>query len=391
VALHKNLADHDADPPSAWQVNKVADRAWHLDSSLGHTLGTYPTRKAAEADKETGPLVALWENEGRWMRGEPVAGWRPYAEVQAESERIAARRLSRATGPAPAARFPDEAAPGAAQGGSRRFEVTRVPEREGYDRLHDSPGPPPDPFLLLIDGRAAGGTYWCPYNPAPSGFGRDDGGQSGRSWASWGPRGLSCGHPTREAAEQAQVDVYKTDPDGWDTRLAGEGAELTPERDRADGARFWDHRTHRDFWAGYRATLARVRAERPSTVDGLAAILNRFQAPSAGLAFFGNNADDRLCDALVGAGWDLRFIERDYLWEARHPGSGERLHYAEGDVYPGPYKTASSSEPSAPARSVLAEQPVDYPDPVPPGAPPPVAARPLPVHTASQPAARRVP
>ena len=28
------------------------------------------------------------------------------------------------------------------------------------------------------------------------------------------------------------------------------------------------------FWAGYAATLTRVRAERPSTVCGLAAILN---------------------------------------------------------------------------------------------------------------------
>ena len=393
MALHQTLADHDADPPAAWQVAKVADRAWHLDSSLGHTLGTYPTRKAAEADKETGPLVTLWEKEGRWMRGEPIAGWRPYAEVQAASERTAARQLNRAGEQTPAAGFSDEVVPPAAQGVSRRFEVTRVPEREGYDRLHGgNSGGPPDPFLLLVDGRPAGGTYWCPYNPAPSGFGRDDGGLRDRSWASWGPRGLSCGHPTREAAEQAQVDVYKTDLDGWDTRLAGEGAELTPERDRADGARFWDHRTNRDYWSGYRATLARVRAEQPSTVDGLAAILNRFQAPSAGTAFFGNDADDRLCDALADAGWDLRFLERDYLWEARHPGSGERLHYLEGDVYPGPYKAAaSSSKPSAPTRSVVAERPIDYPDPVTPGAPAHVAARPPAAHTASLPAARRTP
>lgn len=217
------------------------------------------------------------------------------------------------------------------QSTGRSFKVTRVPQREGYGRLHaGNSREAPDPFLLLIDGRRVGGTYWCLYNPAAYGFGRDDGGLRGRSWASWGPRGLSCGHPTREAAEQAQVDVYKTDPDGWDMRAGGKHAELTPERDRPDGARFWDHRTNRDFWAGYAATLARVRAERPSTVDGVAAILNGFQAPSAGTAFFGNNADDRLSDALV------RLLERDYLWEARHPGSGEWLHYVEGDVYPGP-------------------------------------------------------
>ena len=285
-------------------------------------------------------------------------------------------------------------AAGSSQGRGRRFEVTRVPQREGYGILSVldlASGHAPDPFLLLIDGRRAGGTYWCTYNPAPTGFGRDDGGLADGSWASWGPRGLSCGHPTRESAEQAQVDVYKTDPDGWDTRLAGGHAELTPERDRPDGARFWDHRTNRDFWSGYAATLARVRAERPGTVDGVAAILSGFQAPSAGIAFFGNNADDQLSDALADAGWQLRFLERDYLWEARHPGTGERLHCVEGDVYPGPYETTASANPSATTRSVQAEGSIDYPGPVRPGARAHAAARPAAANRASPPAARRAP
>jgi hypothetical protein len=280
------------------------------------------------------------------------------------------------------------------QSRGRRFEVTRVPQREGYgilSVLHENSGHVPDPFLLLIDGRRVGGTYWCAYNPAPSGFGRDDGGLPDESWASWGPRGLSCGHPTRKAAEQAQVDVYKTDPDGWDMRLAGGHAELTPERDRPDGARFWDHRTNRDFWSGYAATLARVRAERPSTVDGVAAILSCFQAPSAGIAFFGNNADDQLSDALADAGWQLQFLERDYLWEARHPGTGERLHCIEGDVYPGPYETAASANPSATTQSVQAERSIDYPAPVTPGAKAHAGARPAAANQASRPAARRTP
>jgi hypothetical protein len=90
-----------------------------------------------------------------------------------------------------------------------------------------------------------------------------------------------------------------------------------------------------DFWTQYDETLARVRTERPSTVAALVAILNSFQDPSAGIAFFGNNADDKLSDALMDAGWGLHFLERDYLWEARHPLSGETLHYVEGDVYEG--------------------------------------------------------
>jgi hypothetical protein len=303
-------------------------------------------------------------------------------------------RAARRPATAAAAHIAVDLTVGSSQGRGRRFEVTRVPEREGYgilSVLDPASGHVPDPFLLLIDGRPAGGTYWCTYNPAPTGFGRNDGGLPGPSWASWGPRGLSCGYPTREDAEQAQVNVYKTDPDGWDIRLDGEHAELTPQRDRPDGARFWDHRTNRDFWAGYDATLARVRADRPSTADGVSAILNRFQAPSAGAAFFGNNADDRLSDALADAGWQVRFLERDYLWEARHPGTGERLHCVEGDVYPGPYKTAASANQSATSQSVQAKGSIDYPDPVRPGARAHAAARPAAGNQASPPAARRTP
>lgn len=90
-----------------------------------------------------------------------------------------------------------------------------------------------------------------------------------------------------------------------------------------------------NFWAGYGQTLASIRSEQPASVDAVAEILGRFQRPSMGIAFFGNNADDRLSDALLDAGWSLRFIERDYLWEAQSDVSGEWLHYVEGDVYRG--------------------------------------------------------
>lgn len=95
------------------------------------------------------------------------------------------------------------------------------------------------------------------------------------------------------------------------------------------------------FWAGYESTLRRIIAERPATVDALVAILNAFQQPSAGLAFFGNNADTHLSDALDAAGWSVSFIEGDYLWEAQHGASGEVIHYVEGDVYRGDYRHAS--------------------------------------------------
>jgi len=92
------------------------------------------------------------------------------------------------------------------------------------------------------------------------------------------------------------------------------------------------------FWAGYDATLARVRKERPDNLAALVAILNAFQPPSSGIAFFGNNADDHLSMALSDAGWDVQFIDGDYVWDAYHPDSGEWLHCVEGDVYPGRYR-----------------------------------------------------
>lgn len=64
----------------------MTDGCWHLDSSLGGTLSTYTTRKAAEDDKVSGPWVDLWEREGRWMHGEQVPGWRPYDVVKVERE-----------------------------------------------------------------------------------------------------------------------------------------------------------------------------------------------------------------------------------------------------------------------------------------------------------------
>ena len=109
----------------------------------------------------------------------------------------------------------------------KTFEVTREPRYEGYGDL-DGHGAAPDDFLILVDGQRIGGTYWCQYNPAPP-FGHDDGGVQGKSWASWGPRGLSCGHATREAAESAQVREYVTDPDLFDRLFAMERAECEAE------------------------------------------------------------------------------------------------------------------------------------------------------------------
>lgn len=90
------------------------------------------------------------------------------------------------------------------------------------------------------------------------------------------------------------------------------------------------------YWAAYDATLARVRAEHPSTFAELKAILDDFNhgALAAGEAFFpSQSADDELIDALWDAGWRTRSIEGGYWYEATHPATGARFEFVEGDLY----------------------------------------------------------
>ena len=86
------------------------------------------------------------------------------------------------------------------------------------------------------------------------------------------------------------------------------------------------------YWALYLLTLRTIRDEKPDTFPKLAAILNRFQQPSVGDAFFPDGADDILGEALQDAGWYLSW-QADYLWTASHPQTRARIRFVEGDVY----------------------------------------------------------
>lgn len=87
------------------------------------------------------------------------------------------------------------------------------------------------------------------------------------------------------------------------------------------------------YWTVYDATLARVRQEQPDTFTALKGILDAFQPPSSGDAFFPGGADDDLADALANAGWELRFFGAGYVYSAKHPVTRAKLHYIEGDLY----------------------------------------------------------
>lgn len=87
------------------------------------------------------------------------------------------------------------------------------------------------------------------------------------------------------------------------------------------------------YWRMYDHTLATIRAEQPTTFAGVKLILDRFEPPSSGDAFFPGGADDTLADALMECGWSVAFEEGDYLYTAVHPQSGAVLQHVEGDLY----------------------------------------------------------
>ena len=91
------------------------------------------------------------------------------------------------------------------------------------------------------------------------------------------------------------------------------------------------------YWEAYQATLATIRKRMPATVDQVVEILNSFEDPSSGIAFFPSGADDTLSDAIFDAGWHIRYIEGDYVWQATNALTGQTFHYVEGDIYRGPW------------------------------------------------------
>jgi hypothetical protein len=92
--------EHAANPPSTWRVVKAAERIWQVQTVAGTVIETRATRKAAAAETEAGAYwVKQYEKESRWYAGEPVAQWKPWAQVKAERERNerwqAARRAAK--------------------------------------------------------------------------------------------------------------------------------------------------------------------------------------------------------------------------------------------------------------------------------------------------------
>ncbi|MCM3615742.1 hypothetical protein M3672_15020 [Microbacterium enclense] len=88
------------------------------------------------------------------------------------------------------------------------------------------------------------------------------------------------------------------------------------------------------YWDAYDRTLARVVEEQPQTMDELKKILDNFEPPSSGEAFFPGGAYETLADALHRAGWTITYREGDYVWVGTSR-AGEKVSHVEGDLYRG--------------------------------------------------------
>ncbi len=138
MSLFASPAEHAANPPATWEVHRAGPKLWRLTTASGTVLDVFTTRRGAEGEREDGHLVSQYNAEGRWYAGEPVRGWRSWADVSAEHDRIAARQAARAaqraasTPPASAqpAEAPEEpaAAPAPAQA---RPALTVTRHRDG--------------------------------------------------------------------------------------------------------------------------------------------------------------------------------------------------------------------------------------------------------------------
>lgn len=94
------------------------------------------------------------------------------------------------------------------------------------------------------------------------------------------------------------------------------------------------------YWAGYAATLARIRRDKPTTFAQLRAIVDGFhpvmgETLFSGDTFFPSGGEDTLAAALRDAGWRRQFLEGNYWYVAQHPTTGATCTYIEGDLYEG--------------------------------------------------------
>lgn len=86
------------------------------------------------------------------------------------------------------------------------------------------------------------------------------------------------------------------------------------------------------YWKKYDETKALIVDRKPQNFADLKTILDAFQPPSSGHAFWPNGDGTHLVDELTHAGWHVIKWHEEFHYVIQAP-SGQRVEYVEGDLY----------------------------------------------------------
>lgn len=86
------------------------------------------------------------------------------------------------------------------------------------------------------------------------------------------------------------------------------------------------------YWAQYAETKALIVDTKPQSFAELKTILDAFQSPSSGDAFWPNGDGTHLADELAVAGWVVLVWFEEFHYVIENP-AGEFVEYVEGDLY----------------------------------------------------------
>lgn len=103
MSIFPTPEQHAANGPDTWRVVKTGSH-WALvnkdatdeqASYAGDIIDTFATKSAAEQARIDGWAANMWRKEARWYAGASIGGWKSWAEVKADNERVAARIAER--------------------------------------------------------------------------------------------------------------------------------------------------------------------------------------------------------------------------------------------------------------------------------------------------------
>jgi hypothetical protein len=102
-----------------------------------------------------------------------------------------------------------------------------------------------------------------------------------------------------------------------------------------------------DFWKAIDFQIDDLEEQKPKSAAAVFSILGGTPPVgiSPGKAFFAGSGGDRgILRPLENAGWRIVWIEAAYFWCIRHPETGDKITYVEGDLYEGNHAATPTGE-----------------------------------------------